>query len=273
MDILITGGSGLIGSYLVKELLKDHNVTIFDKNSPKDIKKVNFIKGDLRKENDFKKIPKVDVVFHLAAQISVPFSILNPKIDAEINIFGTINLLNWCRKNEIEKIIYSSSAAIYGEPKYLPIDENHPTEPISPYGISKLSAEKYIGLFKGSVILRYSNLIPMFISQIKKEGILNIFGNGNQTRDFVSINDIIKANLLALKYNKKGVFNVGSGKETTINELSCIIKKFKKNLKIINLPEREGEIYRSYYDISKIKKELNFSPNMDLEKEIKSTLS
>jgi UDP-glucose 4-epimerase len=290
MRILVTGGAGFIGSYLAKELLRDHKVIVFDNlftgseaNIPKGAR---FIKGDLRNLEDIEKIPKVEVVFHLAAQVSVSYSIPNPKEDEEINVRGTINLLEWCKRNDVQKVVYISSAAVYGEPKYLPINEEHPTEPISPYGISKLAAEKYTLLYKNSIILRLANVygkggvkegeagvIHIFAENLKNNKPLEIFGDGTQTRDFINIRDAVKACVLALSYNgKEKVFNIGSGKETAISELVELFKRFRPNLEVIYKEKREGDIYRSYFDISKAEKELKFKPEVELQDGIKDLL-
>ena len=290
MKILITGGAGFIGSYLSRELSRKHEVIVFDNlfTGKKEnlTEEIEFIKGDLRKICDLAKIPEVDVVFHLASQTSTSLSIKSPKLDAEINILGTINLLNWCNEYGIKKIIYTSSAAVYGEPQYLPIDEEHPTNPISPYGISKLSAEKYVLLYRNSIVLRFANVygkggakegeagvIQIFAEKAKNREQLEIFGDGTQTRDFINVKDAANACMLALNYNgKERIFNIGSGRETSINELVELFKKYEPNLKVRYLRRRNGDISRSYFDISRARKELNFIPRVKLEDGIKELL-
>ena len=290
MKILVTGGAGFIGSYLSRELSRKHEVIVFDnlftgkkENLPEEME---FIKGDLRKICDLAKIPEVDVVFHLASQTSASFSIKSPKLDVEINILGTINLLNWCNEYGIKKVIYTSSAAVYGEPQYLPIDEEHPTNPISPYGISKLSAEKYVLLYRNSIVLRLANVygkggakegeagvIQIFAEKAKNREQLEIFGDGTQTRDFINVKDAANACMLALSYEgKERIFNIGSGKETSVNELVELFKKYEPNLKVKYLRRRNGDISRSYFDISRARKELNFIPRVKLEDGIKELL-
>jgi len=282
MRILVTGGAGFIGSYLSKALSKDNEVFVFDNLSSGNIKNlsqdVRLIKGDLRNLNDLAEIPKVDFVFHLAAQVSVPYSVSNPREDADINIFGTINLLEWCKKNGVKKLIYFSSAAVYGDTVYLPIDEKHPTNPISPYGISKLAAEKYVLLFPNSIILRPANVygkggvkegeagvVHIFADNLKNNKPLEIFGDGTHERDFVHIRDVVEACILALNYEEnERIFNIGSGRKITINGLAELFKKFKPDLKVVYKPKRDGDIYKNYFDISKAKKELNFYPEVEL---------
>ncbi|OYT43568.1 MAG: UDP-glucose 4-epimerase [Candidatus Aenigmarchaeota archaeon ex4484_56] len=285
MKILITGGLGYIGSHLAKTLReKNYEVVIFDNfysNKVDKLEDIVTIKGDIRTSGDLEKIPSVDVVIHLAAQTSVQNSILDPKTDNEINVLGTVNLIDWCRKKNVKKIIYASSAAVYGNPAYLPIDENHPTNPVSPYGVSKLSAEKYIQL-ENFVILRLANVyggmkdnsgvISTFIKNLKREEALCLYGDGNQTRDFVNIEDVISAFISAIKYQKRGIFNIGSNKETSLNELVNILREFKPNLKVNYLPKREGDIYRCFFDISKAKKELGYNPKIDLKEGMKKLL-
>lgn len=290
MRVLVTGGAGFIGSYLSKTLAEKNEVFIFDNLSTGTIENlsnnITFIKGDLRNLKDLEKIPNVDIVFHLAAQVSVPYSISNPKEDAEINIIGTINLLEWCKKEKVKKVIYISSAAVYGEPIYLPIDEKHPTNPISPYGISKLAAEKYVLLYQTSIVLRLANVygkggvkegeagvIHIFADNLKENKSLKIFGDGTQGRDFIHIKDVVNACLLTLNYNgRKRIFNIGSGKETIINQLVELFRKYKPDLEVNYLEKRKGDIYKSYFDISRAKNELKFRPKIELEDGIKELL-
>lgn len=288
MKILITGGAGFIGSFLTNELSKDHEVIIFDNASEKKLKTLppnaKFIYGDLRENIFFQNIPKVDVVYHLAAQTSVTFSLTNLNEDAEINILGTVNLVNWCMKNDIKKIIFISSASVYGNPKYLPIDEEHPTNPISPYGISKLTSEKYVSLIPNHIILRLSNVyggignqdavISNFVKRIKNKSPLEVFGDGTYTRDFIHVKDVVSACLLALRYDgNEKIFNVGSGKESSINEVAEIFKTLSPEINLTYNSPRIGDIKRSYFDISKITSEMKFTTTIDLRSGIESLLS
>lgn len=243
------------------------------------------LKGIFHKE-------KPDILIHNAAQINVRESNLNPKLDARINILGSINLFKIAAKAGVKKIIYASSGgAVYGEPKYLPVDETHPIEPFSPYGASKYSAELYLKYFSkiagfSYVILRYSNVygprqdpkgeagvISIFIDKLLNKERPVIFGDGKQTRDFVSVFDVAKANYLAYEFNKNGIFNIGTGKETSVLE---IFKKLKKTLKIDIKPQFvpavPGEVRRIYLNTKKAKKFLKFEPKINLEKGLKMTI-
>jgi len=280
MRILVTGGAGFIGSNLVNALIDKHKVIVFDINSKrfdKDlIKKIEIIKGDIRKKEDLDKISQVDVVFHLAARLPSQWA----KRD-NIDDLGTRNLISWCRRNKVKKIIYSSSAAVYGEPRYTPVKETHPTLPISFYGRFKLSGEHYVSQFPSHIILRYANvygkggsgIVSAFLEEIKKEKEIRIFGSGEQTRDFINIKDVIQANLLALSYNgKEKIFNVGSGKEVSVNQLIEIFRELEPTIRVKYLPEKPGNIYKSWFDISKINNEMGFEPKIDLREGIKEMM-
>lgn len=300
--ILITGSLGQLGSYL-SEYFLEKNLTIvgLDNESnpcPKISEKVKelTIKGDIRDEKLVEKLIKdVDVIIHCAAQVSVKNSLDNPAYDAENNILGTIALLNKAKeKTNLKRFIYISSAATYGKPIRLPIDEKHPQNPLSPYGLSKLTAEKYVNMFSKihkvpAVVIRifniyskradinnpYSGVITRFIGQSKENKPPIIEGDGEQTRDFIYIKDV--ANMINLILNNKEstgeTFNCGSGKPTTIKEIADkIISISGKNTDMIFKDKRKGDIKHSYADISKAKKVLGFKPEIDLTEGIKELM-
>lgn len=292
MNALVTGGAGFIGSNLVKFLVeKNINVKIIDNLSTGNRSNilnldVEFIKGDIRNYNFvLNNTRKVDVVFHLAASIGNVKSIKNPYEDSEVNLLGTINLLEAIKKNGVEKIIYSSSAAIYGELLYDEIDEKHPLSPNSPYGVSKLSAEKMVVCYSRlynftAVALRYfnvygvnqrydayGNVIPIFAHRLLMRKPLTIYGDGKQTRDFVNVKDVALANYLASnKIKGDEVFNVGTGKSYSIDYLAqCMISVSKKNVEVCYLPPRKGEVLHCKADTKKIKDKLDFEPSVQFE--------
>ncbi len=287
MKILITGGAGFIGSNLAKELVKqNHEVTILDNLSNGNLKnikqiknKIKFIKGDIRNLKLLKKAFKnIQAVSHQAALISVIDSIKNPELYKEVNIQGTKNVLEAAKFNNIKKVVFASSCAIYGNNKNLPLKESEMPKPESPYAETKIKAENLCKKYNMKIIcLRYFNIfgpnqnpnsqyasvIPIFISKILKNQQPFIFGDGEQTRDFVFIKDIIKANIKALlnKNIKYETINIGSGKETSINQLITKINSILgKNIKPIYKKERKGEIKKIYADITKLKNILNITP-------------
>lgn len=291
MNTLVTGGAGFIGSHITELFIKNnHDVTIIDnllngkrKNiSPKAI----FIQKDILDNLDkiFKK-GKFDVVIHNAALVDANESISKPKAYEKVNVKGTINLLEHCRKFNVKKFIYASSNAVYGNPEYLPCDEKHPTNPVNTYGKTKLEAENKIVDYSNKygvkyTILRYGNVygprqdpikggvIIKFLSRIMNNKNPIIFGDGTQTRDFLFVEDAALANLLVLK-TKNNIFNIGLGKPTSINELCEEIKKlFNKKIKISH-SKPLNEIKNTYLDISLAKKELNWQPKTKLSEGIK----
>jgi nucleoside-diphosphate-sugar epimerase len=291
MKCIVTGGAGFIGSNLVKLLLSQGNEvrvldnfsTGYEKNL--DNLDVDIIKGDIRnKELVENSASDIDVIFHLAAHIGNVKSINNSFEDSEINVLGTLNILEAARKKKVGKIIYSSSAAIFGELVTMPIDENHPQNPDSPYGVSKLSAEKHVLCYGKlfdivTVCLRYfnvyginqrydayGNVITIFANRLFENKHLIIYGDGKQTRDFVNVKNVAMANYLAsVKSQKSDVFNVGSGTEITINELAVLVQDAGgMKTEIDYEPPRKGEVIHCRADISKIKKELGFEPDTDI---------
>tara|TARA_B110001454_G_C12653979_1_gene406622 strand:- start:206 stop:1111 length:906 start_codon:yes stop_codon:yes gene_type:complete len=295
MKILVTGGAGFIGKHLVKYLLKkNHSVTIFDnfsnssKNSTSILIKlgVKIIEGDIKKINEIQNASmNQNIVIHLAAKISVSESIKNPMETFQNNVDGTKNVLIACEKNNVEKIILASSAAVYGEgiPK-IKLTEESKMNPISPYGKSKVKMELEIKEFEinnnvNCIILRFFNIygigqtpeyagvITKFIERIKENKPLKIFGDGFQTRDFIAIDDVIDSIYNAILYGKSGTYNIASGKITTIKEMAELMISINgKKLDIEYTNEQKGDIRNSEADISLAKKEIRYFPKFKLDK-------
>ncbi len=292
--ILVTGGAGFIGSNLVDELLNQgYEVKVLDNlttgrmenlsNAAKN-NKFKFYKGDLR-DFDTEVLKDVETIFHLAAQIDVRKSVENPIYDMDINIRGSINLMWQAINSNVERIIYSSSGgAIYGEPTVLPADENTPIKPISPYGASKFAVESYLNTFDKIYglkykVMRYGNVygrrqdplgeagvIAIFFGMVSNDKNPSIFGDGEQTRDYVSVDDVVRANIAAVdKLKKEQEYNVGTGKETSVNEIVKTMEKiFNKKITPIYEKERQGEVKRIYLNIKRLQNEINFKPE-DIE--------
>ncbi|MBN2399729.1 MAG: SDR family NAD(P)-dependent oxidoreductase [Candidatus Aminicenantes bacterium] len=288
---LVTGGAGFIGSNIVKCLLEqgDQPVVLDDLSSGYKenlLQEVMFIQGDVRdRETVEKAIDGCGVVFHLAASVGNKRSIDDPLTDAGINVLGTLNILESARKHGINRIVFSSSAGIFGELKTLPIAEDHPQDPDSPYGTSKLAAEKMCLVYNKlygmhNVCLRYfnvyglnqrydayGNVIPIFANRILKGEPLTIYGDGGQTRDFVNVADVAAANIAAaFSPNACGVFNIGSGTRVTINELARLIQEAAgaEVGKELASP-RPGDVRDSLADISVAQKAFGFAPKTDLK--------
>ena len=298
MNIFITGGAGFLGSHLTQFLIdQGHTVTIFDNFTNSNSKiflnddKVKLIEGDIINYSKLSKsMNDIELVIHLAAQISVKDSLKNPKNTIKINVDGTQNLLKSCIENKIKNFIAASSAAIFGDQSVMPLTEESPKNPISPYGKSKLLMEEKILEFSkqnnfNSIILRFFNLyglgqsiqyagvITKFLENIKNNSNLMIYGTGEQTRDFIHIDDAISSFDLAIKnINQKigEIYNVGSGQSTTILELAkSILQISKKDLKIIHKPELDGDIIQSLTSIKHIATDMGFTPKISLEKGLK----
>jgi len=295
--VLVTGGAGFIGSHLVDRLLKDgFEVHVIDDLSTGKLENVahyqgkenfHFIKGDIRDFDLIKKTVKdIDAAFHEAALVSVLRSVKNPLYTNEVNVIGTLNLLKACLGSGVKCFIYGSSTAIYGDAEDLPIKEDSIPKPISPYAVSKLAAENYVNVFHKvyglkTVCLRYFNVygprqtygpysgaITIFINRLLSNQPPIIYGDGEQTRDFTEVRDIVDANMLALeKHNAVGqVFNIATGVPTTINSLAELLQKImgKTELKAIYKNQRPGDIRHSYADISKVRKMLGYEPKIGL---------
>jgi UDP-glucose 4-epimerase len=295
--VLVTGGAGFIGSNLVRRLLEEGNtVTVFDnfmsgyRSNLNPFPSVRIIEGDVRDKTAVETAMQgAEVVFHLAASVGNKRSIDQPIIDAEINVLGTINVLEAARKAGVRKIVASSSAGIFGELKTMPIKEDHPIEPDSPYGCTKLCEEKlclsYAKLYDiEAVCLRYfnvygpnqrfdayGNVIPIFVFRMLRNESLLIYGDGEQTRDFVHVDDVVQANIKAADaLGVSGAFNIASGTRVTINRLvEMIIKDNNNTIKIEHGSERPGDVRHSLADISLAHQSISYSPLVDLESGIK----
>lgn len=299
MKILVTGGAGFIGSHIVDRLIEEeHQVIVVDNLSVgkrKNInKKARFYKMDIlssRVEKVFRK-ERPDILSHYAAQIDVRKSVEDPKFDASINILGTINLLENCVKYGVKKVIFASSGgAIYGEQEAFPALETHPTRPLSPYGISKLTIEHYLYYYKVTggvdfVSLRYANIYGPRQDPYGEAGVVAIFtqkmlngeqpiinGTGKQTRDFVYVEDAVEAHMAVLQGNASGVFNVGTGQETSVNQLFRFLSELtKSNVKEVHGPEKKGEQQRSCLDYSHIHKTVEWESRMSLLEGLEKTV-
>jgi len=299
MKILVTGGAGFIGSHLTDRLIKEgHQAMVLDNFSTGSKKFVNpkakVARVDVRDakkvDSAFKKF-KPRIVFHLAAMIDVRESLRNPTKDYEVNIAGAVNILEACKNHKVKKFIFASSAAVYGDNKNLPLPETEAPTPISPYGASKAAVEQfghaYQDLYNFDVIcLRYPNVygprqgtvgeggvIAVFCKNLAKDKGLNIFGQGRQTRDFIFVDDIVEANIRALKSKKKFmVINASTNKKTSISSLAKELLTISgKNAKIKHLKAIKGEVLHSCLDNRLIKKELNWKPGASLPEGLKKT--
>jgi UDP-glucose 4-epimerase len=297
MKILVTGGAGFIGSHLVDALTKRHQVIIIDNLSNGKKENLNsqakFYKTDINSLKIFEifKKEKPETVFHLAAQIDLRKSLENPIFDAKTNILGSLNIIEASRKIKAKKIIFPSTGGVYGQITKIPIPENIKPSPISPYPLAKLTIENYLKIYQQNfglsyVILRLSNVygprqnfltetgvIPIFINKILKNQKPIIYGSGEQTRDFLYVDDAVKAFLLAMQIKKSEIYNVGTGQEIKILQLLNLIKKnINSKVKPIHQAKMKGEIERNALDYKKIKKELGWQPKISLEEGIKKTI-
>lgn len=297
MKAVVTGGAGFIGSHLVEELiLKGADVHVLD----------NMISGNIHNihrlavihhldicSNDAKEMilrEKPDVVFHLAAQADVGRSILDPKYDADVNINGTINVLEACQQASVQKIIFASTSAVYGNIQKEMVTEEDLPVPISYYGLSKLTAESYIRLFGqlyglSYTILRYANVygprqsakgeggvIAVFLDRINKGMPVSIHGNGEQTRDFIFVKDVVRANLAAVEGGHQEIIQVSTAQRTSVNHLLKMLTQIHgSNIHSINTEARDGDIKHSCLHNKKAQKLLQWEPQVKMFKGLKET--
>jgi UDP-glucose 4-epimerase len=298
--ILITGGAGFIGTHLVKELSLQYDLTVIDNLS----NKMSYFNAQMLKENHIsffeedimnkEKITEIirkcrpDSCVHLAAKISVSESILDPYSTMSVNVTGTLNVLEACKCNSVKRFVFASSAAVYGHVNTLPIPENTELKPISPYGASKVAAEKIISayanlhLFESIISLRffnvfgvgqsdeYAGVISKFKERIQDGSSPVIYGDGNQQRDFVSVGDVVDSIVVSMNPPvgvTEGTFNIATGMPTSIYDLAKIMTRImgKPALRPIYKKAAEGDIRQSYADTTKTNNVLNFVAKRDLE--------
>lgn len=298
MKILVTGGAGFIGSHIVEAaVVEGEEVAVVDdlsagveSNVPAG---VPLYKIDIRSEDlaDVLAEVKPEVVCHQAAQMNVTFSVSQPRTDADINIIGSLNLLELCVRCGVKKIVYaSSSGAVYGEPASLPVTEATPPAPVSHYGASKLSVEHYLSVYAGVygldyTILRYANVYgprqlrhgeagvaPILFSELVEGRKPTLYGMGEPVRDYVFARDVARANMLALKNGSRECFNIASGKGTSVRQL------FDKIAKLVGVdvepalkPLRNGEVHSIYASVEKAREKLNWRPMVDLDEGLRAT--
>lgn len=287
---LVTGGAGFIGSNLARLLLeRGDSVTVLDNLSSGHRENlasldVAFVEGDIRDPSAIDRaMAGADVVFHLAASVGNTRSIEHPILDSEINVLGTLQVLEGARRHGVRKVVLSSSAGIFGELKTLPIAEDHPVEPDTPYGASKLAAEKlclaYAKLHPVEcVCLRYfnvygehqrydayGNVIPIFVHRALRGEPVVIYGDGEQTRDFVHVRDVAQANWLAgQSRGVSGAFNIASGSRITINELAGMVAESVGNVRVEHAEPRAGDVRHSLADISRAHEAFGYTATVDL---------
>jgi UDP-glucose 4-epimerase len=298
MNILVTGGAGFIGSHIVDAYLRaGHEVTVVDDLSTGSKKNVNrqarLVTTDVRDPNlsTLFAESRFEVVNHLAAQLDVRKSVQDPFFDASVNILGALRLLECGRTYGVRKFIFSSSGGTYyGECGAQPAREEDPSNPESPYGISKATAERYIQFYGNTyhlpyTILRYANVygprqdphgeagvVAIFAGKLLAKQAVTIFGDGKQERDYVYVSDVVEANVAALTKGENSIFNVGTGQASSVNALYEKFMHFDKDAKPPTYaPARTGELLRSVLNVDRARKELGWKPSTTLEKGLRET--
>ena len=300
MKILVTGGAGFIGSHIADACLKaGYRTHIIDNLSTGSIanvpKEAIFHQLDIRNEavERLWKQEKFNILIHAAAQMNVRKSVEDPFLDADINILGSLNLLEAGRKNGLQQVVFSSTGgAIYGEPQYTPQDESHPVNPVSPYGITKRSLEHYLHYYTTeygllTVSLRYSNVygprqnsegeagvVAIFCEKLLKGETCIINGDGKQTRDYIYVDDVVKANMKALGAKTSDIYNVGTGVETDVNQLYRYLKELTdSDAEPEHAEEKPGEQQRSVVDASRLASTFKWEQEYDLNKGLEKTVT
>ena len=293
MKIIITGGSGFIGSCLAMQLKQEHDVTIFDVK--KNVSDINFIKGDVTNlENVKNSIVNCDLVIHLAAALGVVNVEKDPVQTLDINLGGTKNVLEACKANNIKKIIFSSSSEVYGEPAKIPIKENDPITPITTYGISKLASEEYIKSYSKSYGIQYTIfrlfnvygamqntqwVLPEFVDKAISDKQISVHNDGSQVRAFCYVSDVADAFQSVLETANGEIINVGNGSNPiSIKELAekiISLTNSQSEIKFVPFEEsnrNRAEIMKRIPDINKAKKILNYSPKITLDEGIEKVV-
>ncbi|MHC1738795.1 MAG: NAD-dependent epimerase/dehydratase family protein [Ignavibacteriaceae bacterium] len=301
VKVVITGGAGFIGSHLVEEWIsKNADVWIIDnlrsgkKQNLSHLSGYNLIEGSITdKELVFEALKGADYVHNLAALVSVPESVENPYECVEINVKGLLNLLEAAKFHNVKKVIHFSSAAVYGDNPDTPKTTDMKPEPKSPYGITKLDGEYYLNAYSENFGLstlsfrcfnvfgprqdpasQYAAAIPIFVSKALKNEDIIIYGDGEQTRDFIFVKDIVRANIMAAEQKSvSGVYNLGTGTSISINQLVTLTLQLTKSTsRVIYEEERPGDIKHSLSSMERTKSELGFVPQFDLTEGLKSTI-
>lgn len=297
--VAVTGGLGFIGSHLVEKLCHENEVVIIDNESSGSIKNINHLEfenisldlGDITQIDLEKTFEGCDYIFHHAALASVPASVEKPLKCNNVNITGTLKVLLAAAENEAQKVVFASSSAVYGDNTNFPLSEDLPIKSISPYALSKATGEMYCRLFTDiydlpTISLRYFNVfgprqdphsdyaavIPNFIDALLNDKRPVIYGDGEQSRDFIYVKHVVDANLKACESNKTGEFNISTGKRITINMLVDLLNEITgKNIIPTYDKPRQGDIKHSAADIS-LAKSFGFNPQSDLKNELKETV-
>jgi UDP-glucose 4-epimerase len=293
--VLVTGGAGFIGSHVVERLVEEgYSVVVVDDLSTGSLDNisglvdrgfVDFVEADVRDRDAVGKLVHgVEAVVHLAAVVSVPFSLENPDLTFDVNVKGTRAVLSSCVRRGVRRFIFVSSGSVYGVPRYLPVDEVHPTGPISPYAVSKLAGERCCQEVVRSgldvVVLRlfnvygrrqapgeYSGVITKFLDRAERGQPLVIYGDGSQTRDFVHVSDVADAILTLVRGGGvQGVFNVGCGRAVSIGYLAeTVLSLSGRDCGIVHGPPRDGDITHSVADVSRAREAFGYEPKVTLE--------
>jgi UDP-glucose 4-epimerase len=299
MKVLVTGGAGFIGSHVVEQMIEaGHEVVVVDNLSTGRKSnlhpKAKFYQVDIRDEalREVFEIERPEVVDHHAAQMNVRVSVADPLYDADVNIKGAVHMLELCREFAVRKVIFiSSGGAVYGEPVYLPCDEEHPVKPLCPYGLTKYAFELYLYIYQQNygmdyTVIRYPNVfgprqdplgeagvIAIFTGQMLRDQPVTIFGTGEQVRDYVHVSDCARANVMALGKGSGRVFNLGSSTGTSVNEIFALLKKitgYEYDAKYA--PAKLGETFRIYLNAERARLELGWTPTIGLEDGLRQTV-